>query len=133
MVYEHSKLAERKAGEHSNCVERNECVDDTAECNYQKRRGNAKKNHTVGEHQTISAVHELAWQVIIFCDDRRQPREVCVCGIRCQNQNCKRCKLSEEEHDISPTVNLLGKLSQNGVGNVALFVFQRLQVLRKNT
>ena len=43
--------------------------------------------HAVGEHQPVAAVRELAGQVAVAGDDRRQPREVGVRGVRRERQD----------------------------------------------
>jgi len=61
-----------KPREHANCVQRDQCVDDSTERNDETRGSDTQKDHAVAEHETVATIGKLSWQETVLCNDRRQ-------------------------------------------------------------
>ena len=87
VVAHHARLAEREGGEHADGVERDEGVGDAAEGDDEHAGGDGEEEDAVGEHEAVAPVGELAGQVAVPGDDRRQPGEVGVGGVGGQDED----------------------------------------------
>ena len=81
MVTHHSRLRQRERQEHAHGIQRDQGVGGTAERDDERAGRGREHDHTVREHEAIPTVRELARQIAVVGDDRRQPREVGVRGV----------------------------------------------------
>ena len=84
-----------------------------------------EEDDAVGEHELVAAVGELAGQVAVAGDDRRQPREVGVGGVGGEDQDGERGELGDPEQHALAAVDVLGH--QGDPGRVVLAA-ERLEV-----
>ena len=77
-----------------------------------------EEDDPVGEHEPVAAVGELAGQVAVAGDDRRQPGEVGVGGVGGQDQDGERGELGHPEQHALAAVDVLGH--QGDAGRVVL-------------
>ena len=96
----HAELRQRERGEHADGVERDQRVGEAAERDDQQRGGAGEHEHAVREHQPVAPVGQLAGQIAVAGDDRRQPREVGVGGVRREGQDRRGREL--EDHVQGP-------------------------------
>ena len=71
-------------------------------------REEGEEDDAVGEHETVTTVDQLAWQVAVAGDDRRQAGEVGVGGVGGEDQDGERAELRHPEQDALAAVDVLG-------------------------
>jgi hypothetical protein len=97
VVDHHAELAERERGEHADGVQRDQRVRDPAERDDERGGRRGEKQDPVGEDEPVTAVAELARQISVAGDDRRQAGEVGVGGVRGEDEDRRRGEL---QHDV---------------------------------
>ena len=97
VVAHHPPLRQRERREHPHRVERDQRVGDAAERDQQRGGRGRQHDDAVGEHQPVAAVRQLARQVAVLGDDRRQAREPVVRGVRGEHQDRGGGELEEHE------------------------------------
>ena len=90
-------LRQRERREHADRVERDQRVGDAAERDEQRGRRAGQHDDAVREHEPVAAVRELARQVAVLGDDRREAREAVVRGVRGEHQDRRGRELQEHE------------------------------------
>ena len=88
---------------------------------------NREHEHAVREHEPVAAVRELARQVAVAGDDRRQAREVGVRGVGGEREDRGRRELEEPEHEVVAE-HLLAHLGEHR----DLVARVRVQVVRED-
>ena len=100
VVTHHARLRERERREHADGVERDQRVGDAAEGDDAAAPAAPARNEdAVREHEPVAAVGELAGQVAVAGDDRRQPREVGVGGVGGEGEDRRGRELQHEVDD----------------------------------
>ena len=109
---DHARLRQRERGEHADDVELDQPVEVGVEHHDQQAREGAQHDDAVGEDEAVPAVRELPRHEPVARQDRRQPREVLIRGVRRQDQD----RAGEELHDVEDgpaTEHRMGDLSDN--------------------
>ena len=70
VVDDHAGLAQREPGEHTERVERDQGGDVALEHDDEHTREEGEEHDAVGEHETVTTVDQLSWQVAVAGDDR---------------------------------------------------------------
>ncbi len=108
-------------------VQRDQGVGDAVERDQQ--RGGRRRQHddAVREHEPVAAVRELARQVAVLGDDRRQAREPVVRGVRGEGEDRRGGELQEHER---------GTVAEHGQAHLrhhrAVVARVRLEVVREH-
>ena len=122
-------MAECESSEHPDCIQRNESIRDTTEGNHQPDGRQTEKDYAVAKDEPISAVRQLTRQVSVTGHNRSQAREVGITSVGGNQQNAERSELSCKEKEVTPPVDVLGKLGDDCLSDKAFFVANRFEVL----
>lgn len=87
VVLHHARLGQRERGEHAYRVQGDQRVGFATEHDDEHTCQRGQHDHAVREHEAVTAVRELTGQVTVSGDDRRQPGEVGVRGVRREREN----------------------------------------------
>ena len=103
MVHHHPGLRQREAGEHADGIQLDQQAGLPAERDDQHGRRARQHEDAVREDEPVAAVRQLPRHVAVAGDDRRQPGEVRVGGVRGQHEDRERGYLEDQVHRCPAT------------------------------